>query len=507
MAPVTRRPRPSWAASFSRDQHVLFSSPWYLAFLALVLLALAPPASVETKKRMLAVASCFFYAFWDYRYLGLLLLISVIDYYCARAIARSAGPARRAWLLVSLCSNLGILAYFKYFNFFVDNLNGLLPQAAQIAHRDILLPAGVSFYTFKTLSYVIDVYRRELPLVRSQMDYTTFITFFPELIAGPIVRASVFLPQLDRDIGPTAERLSRGASLFLLGFTKKLMADRLASMVDPVFADPAAFSSASAWAATLGYSFQIYCDFSGYSDMAIGSAAMIGYQLPENFRMPYLAAGITDFWRRWHITLSSWLRDYLYIPLGGNRQGPLRTYVNLMLTMLLGGLWHGASWNFVLWGGLHGIALAIERAVQARRPGALLPAWISIPATFAFVSLCWIPFRCATFATTGAFLHRLATPGDGIEWISPDLLFVTIAMAIGHAIGAGLEPGSVAGLRLSVSRLVGWFGLTSEQDALGGRHLGLVTGRFVGLYLVLLWAMLAFLLTPTRISPFIYFQF
>ena len=237
-----------------------------------------------------------------------------------------------------------------------------------MAAANILLPAGISFYTFKSMSYTIDVFRGSLKPCRSWLDYATFITFFPELIAGPIVRGSVFLPQMDRVIGPTMDRVASGASMFLQGLVKKLfVADRMAVVADAVFATPGIFDTATTWCGVAAYTIQIYCDFSGYSDMAIGTARMIGYDLPENFNMPYLSTNITEFWRRWHMTLSTWLRDYLYIPLGGNRHGVLMTYRNLFLTMLLGGLWHGANWTFVIWGGLHGCALAVHK-VWAKSP-------------------------------------------------------------------------------------------------------------------------------------------
>jgi alginate O-acetyltransferase complex protein AlgI len=488
---------------------VLFSSPWFFLFLAFVLAALAPPFSVATKKLILAFASCFFYAFWDYRYLGLLLLISVVDYYCASRI--EASPTRRAqksWLYLSLLSNLGILGYFKYYNFFIDNLNGLLPQAASLPHRHILLPAGISFYTFKTLSYVIDVYRRELRPARSLMDYVTFVTFFPELIAGPIVRASVLLPQLDSDIGPRAARLRHGASLFLLGFTKKLLADRLGAMFDPVFADPLVFSRGSAWAALLGYSLQIYCDFSGYSDMAIGTARMIGYRLPENFRMPYLSGSVTEFWRRWHMTLSYWLRDYVYIPLGGSRRGALRTYVNLLLTMLVGGLWHGASWNFVIWGGLHGSALAIERALSKGRGRAPLPQWLKVSGTFAFVTLCWLPFRCSTLGQSQAFVARLLSGSAGVHWVTVEFFVLASVVVLGHVIGSYVDTAVSGPTGVGVTRRVlDWFGATLLVDDIMGWTVCLTTRNLLGAFTLALWVIWALLFAPTQLSPFIYFQF
>jgi alginate O-acetyltransferase complex protein AlgI len=482
---------------------MLFSSPWFFAFLALVLAWLALPWSVDAKKRWLALASCLFYAAWDYRYLGLLLFISAVDYGCARRIADAPQPRqRRGWLMASLVSNLGLLAYFKYTNFLIDSLNGPLVMAGfSLPHANILLPAGISFYTFKTMSYVIDVYRRELEPVDSLADYVTFVTFFPELIAGPIVRASVLLPQLKRNIGPTVDGLAAGLSIFLLGYTKKLVADRLGVMNDPVFAHPERFDGLTLLGATLGYSCQILCDFSGYSDMAVGTARTIGYDLPENFALPYLSANIAEFWRRWHMTLSSWLRDYLYVPLGGNRKGEFRTYVNLMATMLLGGLWHGASWNFVLWGGLHGVALALHRLARSRFPRLALPPVLGVCFTFAFVTLAWIPFRAQSFGQSMALVRGLFGWQAGLRWQSAELWWLLGVVAFGHVAGAWLSRGN--GTRALLAK----FDLRLVRDELSGWYLRFGIGTVAGVWLVVTWILLALLFAPTKVSPFIYFQF
>jgi alginate O-acetyltransferase complex protein AlgI len=488
---------------------VLFSSPWFFAFVACVLGVLALPLSTRAKKRFLALASCFFYAFWDWHYLFLLLAISVVDYVCAKRI-HARTPRQRLWLIASIASNLGILAYFKYTNFFLENVNAVLASSGvHIRHLDILLPAGVSFYTFKTMSYVIDVYRGELEPVDSWLDYTTFITFFPELIAGPIVRASVLIPQLTRAIRPTRERLAAGASLFLVGFTKKTWGDRLGILITPVFAHPTWFDAKTLWAATLGYTLQIYCDFAGYSDMAIGTAKAIGYELPENFRMPYLSANITEFWRRWHMTLSFWLRDYLYISLGGNRRGRGRTYLNLLLTMVLGGLWHGASWNFVLWGTLHGVALALHRFAKERTKGRVfLPQPLASLVTFTFVSLCWIPFRCTTFGATWAMLRGLAGLGNSDNtWVSIQLAGIGALVAFGHAAGVVLEAVARGTPVPWASKLLGFLGIEVVADRVSGIHARLSLSRLPAATLVLTWVVLAYLFTPTLTSPFIYFQF
>jgi alginate O-acetyltransferase complex protein AlgI len=491
---------------------VIFSSPRFAVFLAGLLLLLAPRWRLRTKLDLLLAGSCLFYAAWDWRYLGLLLLVSLVNYECGARIAASEDARRRRfWLVASIAASLGVLGYFKYAGFFVENANALLAGfGVQLPALRVLLPAGISFYTFKTMSYTIDIYRRELAPCRSWRHYATFVTFFPELIAGPIVRASVFLPQMDRRIGPTAQRLQLGASIFLLGLTKKLLiADPLSTVVDPVYAAPSTFAPATLWMAALAYSLQIYCDFSGYSDMAIGVSKMIGYDLPRNFRMPYLAADPAEFWRRWHITLSTWLRDYLYIPLGGNRRGRLRTYVNLGLTMLLGGLWHGASWNFVLWGGLHGGALALHRAARERRGRPLLPRPLAVPLMFGFATLCWIPFRAPDFATTRLLLTRMFSPGaEGALWVPTWLIRAVVLVAVGHAIGAWLDGalGSRPG-RERARRWLAGLGARLESDPISGWHVQLGAARFGGAFVVTAWALLLYFFGFIGTSPFIYFQF
>ncbi len=492
---------------------MVFSSPRFFVFLAILLPLLAVRWPLRTRLDVLLAGSCFFYLAWDYRYLGLLLFVTGVNYLCGARIDASSTPrARRSWLVLSLVASLGTLAYFKYTNFFLQNLTGVLqPLGVVLPHLEILLPAGISFYTFKTMSYTIDVYRRELQPARSLRHYSTYVTFFPELIAGPIVRASVFLPQMTREIGPTSDRLRTGFSIFLLGLTKKLLiADRVATAVDPVFADPGIYAPLTLWLAVLGYALQIYCDFSGYSDMAIGVAKMIGYDLPENFRMPYLSVNVAEFWRRWHVTLSSWLRDYLYIPLGGNRHGEHRTYANLMATMLLGGLWHGASWNFVLWGGLHGVALAIHRALRTLRGGKrLLPGFLAVPLTFFFVLVCWVPFRSPDWPTTLTILGRMFSPAtEGVRWMPSVVLSSALLALAGHAIGAGLEADArrPPGERRSGS-LLAWFGAELQSDAISGWYVRLGAASAGGAFLVTTWVLLLYFFAHVGVSPVIYFQF
>ncbi len=480
---------------------MVFSSFRFLAFLVAMLLLVSFPLSKRAKKAIVCAGSCLFYAAWDYRYLLLLLLISGIDYLCALWIHRSIGVrTRKLWLTLSIVTNLGILGYFKYANFFIGNVNNLLRFSGQeLALLHIVLPAGISFYTFKSMSYTIDVYRNVIEPCHSLLDYTMFVTFFPDLIAGPIVRASVFLPQMDRDIGATLPRLREGLSLFLVGLGKKLLvADHMARIAEAIFSAPQTWSCISAWCGVIAYSIQIYCDFSGYSDMAIGTAKMFGYDLPENFRMPYLAASTAEFWRRWHMTLSAWLRDYLYIPLGGNRRGAARTYVNLMMTMFLGGLWHGASWNFALWGVLHGAGLAVHRFWRTRWPERRVPYAIAWPLTLFFVTVAWVPFRAVTFSSTWALLRALSGFGEGRNvWIPSALGWALFLVIGGHIAGVLMErrPEAFRSIDVDVVR-----------DAISGPRLAFHLRTFAGAFVVTCVALTIYYF-GAGVTPFIYFQF
>jgi alginate O-acetyltransferase complex protein AlgI len=377
---------------------MIFVELRFFVFLALVWPVYWLLPSNRSRKWWLLVASYYFYGSWDWRFLSLLALSTVVDYVAALQMA--AGRRPRAWLLVSMATNLGVLGFFKYFNFFLDSAFELAKSIgleATSLRLEIVLPVGISFYTFQTMSYTIDVYRGRLAARRDMLDFALYVAFFPQLVAGPIVRASDFLPQLDASRVFGSVRFRAAASLFLSGFFKKAcVADNVAPIVDQFFANPAIHSTADAWLATVLYSIQIYCDFSGYSDMAIAVAWLLGYELCKNFEWPYVAGDISEFWRRWHISLSSWLRDYLYIPLGGNRGTRWFTRRNLMLTMGLGGLWHGAAWNFVAWGIAHGLALSAHqewRRFMERLGRRELPTALAIPATYVWVLLTWIPFR------------------------------------------------------------------------------------------------------------------
>jgi D-alanyl-lipoteichoic acid acyltransferase DltB (MBOAT superfamily) len=388
---------------------VQFNSYIFLIFFAAVLAVHNAPLSWRTKKFNLLAASYLFYAAWNPPYVLLIVTSTVIDWEVAKRIQWSRRRAtRRALLLVSLSLNLGMLGFFKYAGFLVENfadLMALLGVDFQPAAPSILLPVGISFYTFQTLSYTIDVYLGRARPWFSFLDYALYVTFFPQLVAGPIVRAIEFLPQCVKEHRPTAAQLGWGLSLLILGiFQKNVVADvLLAPVAEKIYAAGAgAMSFADAWMGTLAFAGQIFCDFAGYSTCAIGVAMCLGFALPDNFGFPYAAIGFSDFWRRWHISLSSWLRDYLYIPLGGNRTGPVRTHVNLMVTMLLGGLWHGASWTFVFWGALHGAYLVVERLLKRHVPDrALWRHWLFRLGlalfTFALICFTWVFFRASSF--------------------------------------------------------------------------------------------------------------
>ncbi|MCB9528563.1 MAG: MBOAT family protein [bacterium] len=432
---------------------MLFNSFEYIAFLlAVFVLYWACVRYARVALGLLLVASLVFYASWSPWYLLLIVASTLVDYTCGRLLARTeALGRRRLWLWVSVIYNLGVLATFKYFNWFMEAIGDLVAlvdarlavpllrpvltgEAGYLADSrlDFLLPVGISFFTFQSMSYTIDIYRRRLDPVRDYPRYLLYVSFFPQLVAGPIVRARDLLPQLLARPPLTDGMGARGLFLIGLGLLKKVaIADPLAiNIVDRVFETPAMYSSVELLMGVYGYAIQIYCDFSGYSDIAIGSALLLGFRFPDNFDAPYRARDLQDFWRRWHISLSSWLRDYLYISLGGNRGGAWFTYRNLMLTMILGGLWHGAGWNFLIWGALHGVALAVQRAWQryreARGQGPLLAGAfgqaLAVVATFHYVCFAWIFFRATTFEGAAAVLAGLAEGSLGTVNLTPLVL-------------------------------------------------------------------------------------
>ena len=353
---------------------MIFNSLPFLIFAAVYFLLYF---RLHGRERMglILISGYFFYGWWDWRFLGLIAFTTVMDFSLGLYIDRSENPRqRRVAVIASVVMNLVFLGFFKYFNFFTDSLASLirsLGMEPSWTTLNIILPVGISFYTFQSLSYTVDVYRRKLPVERDFIKFAAFVSLFPQLMAGPIVRAYDLLPQMSEDKKFEWRRWNSGLGRVLWGFFKKVaIADSLAPFVDQVFAAPETFGSLHLLIGVVFYSFQIYCDFSGYSDIAIGLARMMGFRFPENFRTPYFSRSFSEFWTRWHISLSSWLRDYLYIPLGGNRHGVVNTYRNNMITMLLGGLWHGANWAFVFWGFLHGLYLILQRLIS--------PIWRSV---------------------------------------------------------------------------------------------------------------------------------
>jgi alginate O-acetyltransferase complex protein AlgI len=453
---------------------MLFNTLQFFAFLAVVLI-LFYSTPLGFRKYILLAASYFFYMSFIPKFILLLLSLTAIDYTAARWIARTRSPhGRKIALIVSLSANLGLLGFFKYYNFFASNIAQLLHRPPDSFALSIILPLGISFHTFQSMSYVIDVYRREQEPITNPIDYALFISFFPQLVAGPIVRAREFFGDLYHWKRPTSDDVLRGLLLLLLGLAKKMvMADQFAQIANGYFANLSKNPGmVPAWSGVIAFGIQIYFDFSGYTDMAIGMAKLLGFHFPVNFRRPYLASSITDFWHRWHISLSRWLRDYLYIPLGGNRYSRLQTYRNLMLTMLLGGLWHGASWNFVVWGGYHGALLSIERmfrskgAPEGTRWTALYPLQAVI--TFALVMIGWVFFRAATFHDSLYIIQQMLSVPHGRSLIPAWLTFLalmTLLLALFEerkdwfekiALGPAWAYGAVCAILLLSVELIGY---------------------------------------------------
>lgn len=417
----------------------------YLLFLAIVFFAYWILARQRRAATLFLLAtSYYFYALWNWKSLALIFALSTIDYLTAQEIATTNNPRlRKSLLWLSVTTDIGALVVFKYFNFFSSSFSDLLSSAGfggstQVVHH-FLLPLGLSFLTFRSLSYVIDVYRGTQQPTSRYLDYLTFVAFFPALVAGPVTRAKEILPQLEARPTLTSETATHAIFLIMLGFVKKMaIADYLAhNLVERVFDQPQLYSTTETLAAIYGYALQIYCDFSGYSDIAIGSALLLGIRLPINFNSPYRALSLPDFWRRWHITLSNWLTDYVYFSIGGLRKRPFNLYRNLLLTMLLGGLWHGAAWSFVLWGGLHGVGLSVNRWWENRRRQLRRAPrqewWIKALcwlATFHFICFTWVFFRAGSLSQAGLVLSRF----KALEFSAPNLAWpVVFVMLIGYA--------------------------------------------------------------------------
>lgn len=393
---------------------MLFNSYIFLfVFLPVVLLGFYLIPSKKAQLIFLLAASLFFYSYWSAAFVFLLLFTVVFDFYLAKAIESSKIESQRKSLLVfSIVTNLSILGFFKYFNFFAENVNYLLNKLhspAFLSQINLVLPIGISFYTFQSMSYVIDVYRGHVKSHGELLPFASYVTLFPHQISGPLVRHDTIVPQLEnsKTYFFNSENFWKGFVFFAIGLSKKvLIADRIADVVDPLIQSMAVISNFEAWLATLGYTMQLYFDFSGYSDMAVGLGLFMNIKFPANFNSPYKATSITDFWQRWHITLSSWLKSYLYISLGGNRQGGFNTYRNLLLTMIIGGFWHGAQWSYLIWGTYHGFWLVFERMLSPR-VNFELPVIIKKFLTFTIVSIGWIFFRGNDLATISLWLKKV----------------------------------------------------------------------------------------------------
>jgi alginate O-acetyltransferase complex protein AlgI len=470
---------------------MLFPTLDFLLFFLVVAAALATlDRRFALKKAILVVASYYFYAQWDWRFCFLLAASTAISFGAGLLLGASRKPrSRRLVVTTGVALHLTILGIFKYLDFLTLSANQLA-QILGLQHElpfvEVLLPVGISFFTFHGISYITDVYRGDVAVCRAPLDMALYMSFFPQLVAGPIVRAAYFLPQLARS---SDEPIPVAAALMLIlgGMVKKvIIANYLATgLVDPVFAAPDNYGGPDLLLATYGYAVQIYCDFSAYTDIAIALAALCGFRFPRNFNQPYRALRLREFWQRWHISLSTWLRDYLYKPLGGNRRGRLNTYRNLMITMLLGGIWHGAAWKFVMWGALHGGGLAIERMCQpwlGQRPATPLGKFVSWLVVFHLVCFAWIFFRAEDFTVAAVFIAGLARGwGEPIQQAQPAMLgLIVIGMA-----GQFLPSGSFERVGLALQRVPYW-------------GLGAATG-------IILAAINA--LGPEGVAPFIYFRF
>lgn len=438
---------------------------------------------------LMLVAGYVFYAWWDWRFAFLLAASTLANQAFAVQVAKKrAQNHRKAILVAAVVANLGVLAWFKYFNFFTTSAANLLSEVGVhwlAPTVTSVLPVGISFFTFMALSYVVDAYRGTFEPT-SLSRFAVFLSFFPHIVAGPIVRPAELVPQFDEPRDP--RRIDAARAFFLIGgglFKKVVISSYMASLADPIFRAPESHSAPEVILGVVAYSLQIYSDFSGYTDMAIGIALLLGFEFPQNFDKPYSAVGMRDFWRRWHMTLSRWLRDYLYIPLGGNRKGPSRTSLNLLATMVLGGLWHGAAWTFLAWGTLHGVALVAEHRIDARRVLAgrdkVLPAWAGKLFSFSFVTFAWIFFRATSFGNAFDVIGRMFS-----GWTSPGTVSLGAIAVIAGMIAIQQLPLGYGQRAMSAFSRVHW--------ALQGVALGA-------------FLMLAGALSPAGVAPFIYFQF
>jgi len=480
-----------------------FTSLTFLLFFPFVFLLYWLKPQQKWQNSILVLASYFFYGWWDYRFCLLMLLSSLVDYFIGIAVhATDDRRIQRRYLILSLISNLGLLGYFKYYNFFSDSFVSLLNQFGWSVHpviAEVILPVGISFYTFQTLSYTIDIYRGKLEPTRNLIDYLAFVSFFPQLVAGPIERATNLLPQFTVRREFSKSEASEGGRQILWGFFKKLViADRMAVGVDAVYDNLADASGVSLLLATIFFAFQIYCDFSAYSDIAIGTAKMFRINLMRNFAYPYFSQSVTEFWRRWHISLSTWFRDYVFIPLGGSRCWAPRVCFNLMVTFVLSGLWHGADWKFIVWGAINGAALVVEKVLMVQRPRSDVPGGENdIPAVsvfvrmgYTFVIICvgWIFFRAASVSSAWLILYKIAS----LPLTIADPASLVLDQAVRKGIGY-----------LVVFVIVEW-GFRRHLHPIVVAKLPVAVRWTV--YTIVIWATIKTMLV-NAVNPFIYFTF
>lgn len=474
---------------------MVFSSILFLLYFLPVFLLIYSVVPQKARNGVALGASIVFYAWGAPLFIGVLIVSSWIDHQLGlRMEGSNSERSRRRLLALGVVLNVGLLAYFKYANFYFENVSALLTELGigRLRWVEVALPIGISFFTFQKLSFLIDTYSREAVPFRQFHRYLLFVILFPQLIAGPIVRFREIADQIrDRTNTEVASMRFTGLYRFIVGLAKKvLIANTLGAIADPIFdANPADLTSGQAWVGMMAYTFQIYYDFAGYSDMAIGLGQMMGFRFPENFNFPYVSRSITEFWRRWHITLSQWMRDYLYIPLGGNRKSVRRTYLNLWLVFLISGLWHGASWNFVIWGAYHGLFLVLERAFWGRSMERW-PGFVSIPLTFLIASLGWVFFRTVDFHHAQLFFGQLFAS-------LPDFASVDISSKV---VTAGLVAAVFAfmGHTKMAERLVQFYSVPAERTTA-------VIGQFLSGFFLLIWSIGE--IAAGGFNPFIYFRF
>ena len=483
---------------------MLFNSLEFILFFLIVFILywFVLHKKLKHQNLLLLASSYLFYGWWDWRFLSLIIISSVVDYYLGIKIFQSNNDKRRKRLLfISLAVNLGFLGFFKYCNFFIDSFVNLLAQFnfnIDTYTLNIILPVGISFYTFQTLSYSIDIYKRKMEPTRNAISFFTFVAFFPQLVAGPIERAKNLLPQFSKKREFNYQLARSGGRLVLLGFFKKIVvADSLAVLVNAVYNNPEGYAGIPMIIATVFFAFQIYCDFSGYSDIAIGISRFLGFNLMTNFRTPYFSKSLTDFWRRWHISLSTWFKDYVYIPLGGSRGTSFRVGINLFITFLVSGLWHGANWTFIAWGAIHGIILIIEKYFNKRVniQNNVFTRVISIIYTFLIVCFAWIFFRSNSISDAFYIINNMFS--DSSQWF--DLLAISLKFR---------------GMGLTMSDLVYSILFTSMLITIELGMKSLKIKKVIGYYNTVRWAiylsmlfLIIFSFTKNSAANFIYFQF